>query len=127
MTGKRFDDAFVDDLRGRVGLVDLIGREVTLKRRGHEHLGLCPFHKEKTPSFTVVEGKGFYHCFGCGAHGDAFKWMMEIHGLDFVEAVEELAVRAGLAPDRDGRKPLKPAPKIARPSRAELAADDLLL
>ena len=66
-------------------------------RRGREHSGLCPFHNEKTPSFYVVEDKGFFHCFGCGAHGDAIGFVMRADNLDFIEAVERLAGEAGIA------------------------------
>ncbi len=92
-----FDPNFLDELRARVNLAEIVGRRVRLARRGREHVGLCPFHNEKTPSFTVVEDKGFYHCFGCGAHGDAIGWMMQAEGLAFPEAVERLAAEAGLA------------------------------
>ncbi len=92
----RFSPSFLDELRSRISLVDLIGRKVALKRAGREWKGLCPFHKEKTPSFHVVEDKGFYHCFGCGAHGDAIRWLEETENLSFAEAVRELAGRAGL-------------------------------
>ncbi len=68
-----------------------------LTRRGREHAGLCPFHNEKTPSFYVVEDKGFFHCFGCGAHGDAIGFVMRADNLDFIEAVERLAGEAGIA------------------------------
>ena len=91
-----FSPQFLDQLRGRVGLADLIGRRVRLTRKGREHHGLCPFHKEKTPSFTVNEDKGFYHCFGCGAHGGAFDFVMHTDGLNFPEAVERLALDAGM-------------------------------
>ncbi|MEO1191166.1 MAG: DNA primase [Pseudomonadota bacterium] len=87
---------FLDELRARTGLAALIGRRVRLQRKGREHQGLCPFHNEKTPSFTVNEEKGFYHCFGCGAHGDAISFVMQIEGLTFPEAVERLADEAGL-------------------------------
>ncbi len=87
---------FLDELRARIGLAALIGRRVRLQRKGREHQGLCPFHNEKTPSFTVNEAKGFYHCFGCGAHGDAFSFVMQTEGLGFQEAVERLAAEAGL-------------------------------
>lgn len=93
----RFSPAFLDELRARVSLADLIGRTVTLRKRGREHTGLCPFHNEKTPSFTVNEDKGFYHCFGCGAHGDAIGFLQHQRGLTFPEAVEELAGLAGVA------------------------------
>ena len=91
-----FPPQFLDEIRARIVLADLIGRQVKLKKRGREHEGLCPFHTEKTPSFTVSEDKGFYHCFGCGAHGDAIGFVMRGEGLSFPEAVEKLAGEAGL-------------------------------
>ncbi len=91
-----FPSRFLDELRSRVGLAEVIGRRVRLQRRGREYLGLCPFHNEKTPSFTVNEEKGFYHCFGCGAHGDVIGFAMAAENLSFPEAVERLAAEAGL-------------------------------
>ncbi len=91
-----FSPRFLDELRARVGLADVISRRVKLTRKGREHLGLCPFHKEKTPSFTVNEEKGFYHCFGCQAHGSAIDFVMNTEGLAFPEAVKRLAEEAGL-------------------------------
>jgi len=88
--------SFLDELRARIGLASVIGRRVRLQRKGREHQGLCPFHNEKTPSFTVNEAKGFYHCFGCGAHGNVFSFVMKIEGLNFHEAIERLAAEAGL-------------------------------
>ena len=88
--------AFLDELRDKVPLSDLIGRKVKLTHKGKEHTGLCPFHKEKTPSFTVNDDKGFYHCFGCGAHGDQIKYLMESEKMPFIEAVEYLANMAGM-------------------------------
>ena len=87
---------FIEDLRQRVPLSDVIGRRVKLIRKGHRHIGLCPFHAEKTPSFSVVDDDGFYHCFGCGVHGDAISFLRETEGLDFIEAIERLAEMAGL-------------------------------
>lgn len=87
---------FLDELRARITLSSVIGRRVRLIRRGREHVGLCPFHKEKSPSFTVNDDKGFYHCFGCGAHGDVLTFEMEQGNLGFMEAVEKLAAEAGL-------------------------------
>ncbi len=87
---------FLDELRARVGLGEIIGRRVRLSRRGRELIGLCPFHHEKTPSFTVNEAKGFYHCFGCGAHGSVIDFVMEQEGTSFREAVERLAGEVGL-------------------------------
>ncbi len=99
-----FPATFLDEVRARTGLAELVGRRVRLVKRGREHLGLCPFHNEKTPSFTVNEEKEFYHCFGCGAHGTAFDFVMQTEGLGFPEAVERLAGEAGLAlPERDPR------------------------
>jgi len=91
-----FPPEFLDEIRARVPLAGIVGRRVKLTRRGREHSGLCPFHNEKTPSFTVSEDKGFYHCFGCGAHGDAIGFVMRMEGLSFPEAVERLAGEAGL-------------------------------
>ncbi|MDE0381977.1 MAG: DNA primase [Rhodospirillales bacterium] len=99
-----FPPQFLDEIRTRVPLEGVIGKRVRLMRRGRELLGLCPFHNEKTPSFTVNEDKGFFHCFGCGAHGDVIGFVMRDEGLSFPEAVERLAGDAGLAlPARDPR------------------------
>ena len=87
---------FIEDLRHRVPLSDVIGKRVKLVRKGRRHSGLCPFHSEKTPSFSVVDDEAFYHCFGCGAHGDAISFLRETDGLDFMEAVERLADMAGI-------------------------------
>ena len=91
-----FPPGFLDELRSRISLSGLITRRVKLVRRGREFAGLCPFHHEKTPSFYVVEDKSFFHCFGCGAHGDAIGFAMRADNLDFIEAVEKLAGEAGL-------------------------------
>ena len=95
-----FPPGFLDELRSRVSLAGLIGRRVKLVRRGREYAGLCPFHHEKTPSFYVVEDKSFFHCFGCGAHGDVIGFVMRADNLDFIEAIEKLAGEAGLAVPR---------------------------
>lgn len=105
---------FLDELRGRIGLVSLIGRRVKLTRAGREWKGCCPFHNEKSPSFFVNEDKGFYHCFGCGAHGDAIRFLMEQDGLAFLEAVKTLADEAGLV------VPAQPAPDRQQDARAGL-------
>ena len=91
-----FPQEFLDRIRAMVPIADVVGRKVRLTKRGREHTGLCPFHNEKTPSFTVSEDKGFYHCFGCGAHGDVISFVVEQEGLSFPEAVEKLAGEAGL-------------------------------
>jgi DNA primase len=89
-------DSFKQDLLNRVDVVDIVGRSVQLKKAGANFSGLCPFHGEKTPSFTVSPSKQFYHCFGCGAHGNAISFLMEYQGLGYVDAVRELAQGAGL-------------------------------
>jgi len=91
-----FPPQFLDELRARLPVSEVVGRKVRLVRKGREHSGLCPFHNEKTPSFTVNDEKGFYHCFGCGAHGSVIDFAMETEGLPFPEAVEKLAGQAGL-------------------------------
>ena len=92
---------FCDELREKVSIVDVVGAKVKLIRKGREYQACCPFHNEKTPSFTVNESKGFYHCFGCGAHGDIIKFEMEANNLSFMEAIEKLAEKAGLQVPRD--------------------------
>ena len=91
-----FPPEFLDELRARSDLAGLIGRRAKLIKRGREYTALCPFHSEKTPSFTVSPDKGFYHCFGCGAHGDVIGFVMQSEGLSFPESVERLAALAGL-------------------------------
>jgi DNA primase len=88
--------AFLDEIRARTTLSALIGRSVKVTKAGREFKACCPFHNEKTPSFTINDEKGFGHCFGCGWHGDAFRWLTDHAGLPFMEAVRELAAAAGL-------------------------------
>mgnify|MGYP006347792955 CR=1 FL=1 len=88
--------AFLDELRARTTLSSLIGASIKVEKKGREHKACCPFHNEKTPSFTINDEKGFYHCFGCGAHGDAIRWMTDSKGMSFIDAVRELADAAGL-------------------------------
>jgi DNA primase len=100
---------FIDDLVARADIVEVVGRRVQLKKAGREFKACCPFHDEKTPSFTVSPGKGFYHCFGCGAHGTAIGFLMEFDHMSFVEAVESLANSMGVevprnASDRPARR-----------------------
>ncbi|RCS58445.1 DNA primase [Parvibium lacunae] len=87
---------FIQDLLNRVDVVDVVGRYVQLKKGGANFMGLCPFHNEKSPSFTVSPTKQFYHCFGCGVHGNAIGFLMEYQGLSFVEAVKDLAQSVGM-------------------------------
>ncbi len=91
-----FSPQFLDELKNRISLAEVVGKRVKLIKKGHEYSGLCPFHNEKTPSFTLNEEKGFYHCFGCQSHGSAFDFVMETEGLGFREAVEKLASEAGM-------------------------------
>ncbi len=92
-----FPASFLEELKNRLSLPDVVSRRVKLQRKGREFVGLCPFHNEKTPSFNVVPDKGFYHCFGCGAHGSVFDFVMNTESLSFPEAVERLAAEAGMA------------------------------
>ncbi|MFM8543246.1 MAG: DNA primase, partial [Chakrabartia sp.] len=97
--------AWLDELRARTQLSTLVARTVKITKAGREYRGCCPFHNEKTPSFYVNDEKGFYHCFGCSAHGDAIRWMTDHRGLPFMEAVKELADAAGLeVPAQDPRE-----------------------
>lgn len=102
---------FTDELRARLSIVDVVSRRVALTKKGQNYWGCCPFHNEKTPSFSVNEEKGFYHCFGCGEHGDIISFVMKSNNMDFKSAITELAAQAGLKmPDY---KPKDPA-KVAR-------------
>ncbi|MBU3634662.1 DNA primase [Polynucleobacter sp. es-GGE-1] len=95
--------SFIADLLNRVDIVDVVGQHVKLKKAGANYQGLCPFHSEKSPSFSVSPTKQFYHCFGCGAHGSAISFLMEYSGLGYVDAIEELARSAGLDVPREER------------------------
>ena len=98
-------DSFKQDLLNRVDIVDVVSRYVQLKKGGANYLGLCPFHGEKTPSFTVSPSKQFYHCFGCGAHGNAIGFQMEYGGMGYVDAVKD-----GVFSLWKGQRPAKLAP-----------------
>ena len=111
--------SFIADLIARVDIVDVVGRYVQLKKGGVNYMGLCPFHNEKSPSFTVSPTKQFYHCFGCGAHGTAIGFLMEYSGLGFVDAIKDLAQSHGMVvPEDDAMPPLQ---------RAEIQAKSLAL
>ena len=98
-------ESFIQDLLARVDVVDVVGRYVQLRKGGANLLGLCPFHNEKSPSFTVSPTKQFYHCFGCGAHGSAITFLMEHTGTSFPEAVRTLAASAGMTVPEENRSP----------------------
>jgi DNA primase len=104
----RIPRAFIDDLLARTDIVEIIGSRIPLKKAGREWKANCPFHGEKTPSFTVNQQKQFYHCFGCGVHGTALSFLMEHDRLAFPEAVEDLASRAGLEVPREGGQAADP-------------------
>src|SRR5262252_8422236 len=93
----RFPPSLLDEIRARLPVSQVVGRRVSLKRAGREYKGLSPFKTEKTPSFTVNDRKGFYHCFASGEHGDIFTFLMKTEGLSFPESVERLAAEAGVA------------------------------
>jgi DNA primase len=98
-------ESFIQELLNRIDIVDVVDRNVPLKKAGANYSACCPFHNEKSPSFTVSPTKQFYHCFGCGAHGTAISFLMEHQGLSFVEAVHELAKMAGLIVPQEARNP----------------------
>ncbi|MCU7960951.1 MAG: DNA primase [gamma proteobacterium symbiont of Bathyaustriella thionipta] len=99
--GGHIPEQFIDQLLGRIDIVDIVDARVALKKSGQDYSACCPFHNEKTPSFTVSQKKQFYHCFGCGAHGSAIGFLMEHDGYSFPEAIEELAEQAGLEIPRE--------------------------
>jgi DNA primase len=115
----KFSDSFLDEIRARLPVSQVVSRRVPLKRAGREWKGLSPFNREKTPSFTVNDQKGFYHCFSSGKHGDVFTFVMETEGLSFPEAVERLAGEAGLELP-------KPDPQFERSAKERLGLFDAL-
>lgn len=111
----RIPRSFIDDLLARADIVELIDSYVPLKKAGRNYQACCPFHNEKTPSFSVAPDKQFYHCFGCGAHGNAISFLMEYERLEFPEAIEELANFYKLeVPREEGNRPSRPAPNKAQ-------------
>jgi len=109
-------ESFIQELLNRVDIVEVIDKAVPLKKAGANYSACCPFHNEKSPSFTVSPTKQFYHCFGCGAHGSALSFLMEYNGLSFVEAIHDLAKQIGMIVPQEQRDPSQPAP----PSKAVL-------
>ena len=87
----RYESGLIDEIKANVNIVDIIGQYVSLKRQGRNYFGLCPFHNEKSPSFCVSESKQIFHCFGCGAGGDALGFLKRIENIEFKEAIEMLA------------------------------------
>ena len=118
--------SFIQDLLNRVDIVDVVGRYVQLKKGGANFGGLCPFHNEKSPSFTVSPTKQFYHCFGCGAHGTAIGFLMEYSGVGFVEAVKDLAQGVGMTvPEQEDRLP--PAQRAEQQAKSLALSDAMTL
>jgi len=94
-------ESFIQEILNRIDVVDVVDQRVKLKKAGANYVACCPFHQEKSPSFTVSPSKQFYHCFGCGAHGSAISFLMEYDGLTFIESVQSIANQLGLAVPND--------------------------
>lgn len=114
--------SFIQDLLGRIDIVDVIEPAVPLKRAGSNMVACCPFHSEKSPSFTVSPSKQFYHCFGCGAHGTAISFLMEYHGMGFIDAVKDLAARAGMTVPETRRSEAQDAAARVAPALTDVLA-----
>jgi DNA primase len=117
--------SFVHELLSRVDIVEIVGRSIELKRAGSTWKGLCPFHGEKSPSFTVTPSRQTYHCFGCGVHGNAVGFLMEQHGMGFIEAVRDLAQQAGLSVPEEAGQP-GDREEAARQKQKQLTLSDVL-
>ncbi|MBD8529920.1 MULTISPECIES: DNA primase [unclassified Massilia] len=116
--------SFITDLLNRVDIVDVVGRYVQLKKGGANYMGLCPFHSEKSPSFTVSPTKQFYHCFGCGAHGTSIGFLIEYSGMGFVDAVKDLAQNVGMVvPEADDKIP--PLQRAAQQAQSQSMTEAL--
>ena len=116
---------FIQDLLTRVDIVDVVGRHVELKKAGINHKGLCPFHGEKTPSFIVSPSRQTYHCFGCGVHGDAVRFLTDFVGMGFVEAVQDLAQQVGMQVPDDDRSPEEKALQAQRKDKAHTLSETM--
>jgi DNA primase len=116
---------FVQDLIARVDIVELVGRTVTLKKAGINYKGLCPFHGEKSPSFIVSPTRQTYHCFGCGVHGDAIRFLCEHHGMGFVDAVTDLAQQVGMPVPEDNASPEERAEAARKKAQTATLTDVL--
>lgn len=120
--GGRIPEAFIETVLAKTDLVALVQESIKLKKSGANYSACCPFHQEKTPSFTVSATKQFYHCFGCGAHGDAIRFLMDYQNLHFVEAVERLATRVGLSVPRTQEEETKVQQRLEMTSLLNQAA-----
>ena len=112
-----YPEETVEEVRLRSDIVDVIGSYISLKKKGANHMGLCPFHNERTPSFSVNQNKQLYHCFGCGAGGNVFTFVMEYDNFTFVEALKHLADRAGVSLPEEEQTPEQ---KRARSQRTRI-------
>ncbi len=119
-------NGFIQELLSRIDIVEVVGRHVELKRAGSVHKGLCPFHGEKTPSFTVSPSRQTYHCFGCGAHGDAIRFLTKNQGLPFMDAVRDLAQRVGVVIPEDDSSPQEQARAAEQRARRQTLTDVLV-
>ena len=117
--------AFIQDLISRVDIVEVVGRHVQLKKGGANLSGLCPFHAEKSPSFTVSPSKQFYHCFGCGANGDAIRFLTEYSGMTFIDAVKDLAQQVGMTVPEEDSSPAEREQAAAQKQRRNTLTDVL--
>ena len=117
--------AFIQELLARVDIGDIVGRHVALKKGGANLMGLCPFHAEKSPSFSVSPSKQFYHCFGCGASGDAIRFLTEYSGMSFIDAVRELAQQAGLQVPEEDSSPAEREQAAAQKQRRSTLSEVL--
>src|SRR5690554_2238 len=97
----KISENVIEEIKRRISIVDVVSRYLSLTSKGERYWGLCPFHDEKTPSFTVLPEKGFYHCFGCQKSGSIFDFVMEMESLTFVEAVSKLAQEAGIPLEKE--------------------------
>lgn len=119
--------SFIHDLLNRVNVIDAIDRHIPLKKAGANYVACCPFHSEKTPSFMVSPTKQFYHCFGCGAHGNAINFLIEYSGLSFVDAVHELAASVGMqVPEQQPNAKVNAHPSGNEQNENAITVQDLL-
>src|SRR2546429_6740400 len=116
---------FIQSLLARVDIVDVVDRHVKLKKAGSNYSACCPFHTEKSPSFTVSPSKQFYHCFGCGANGDAIRFMTEYSGMSFMDAVKDLAQQVGMTVPDDDVSPAEREQAAAQKQRRATLTDVL--
>jgi DNA primase len=117
--------SFIQELLARVDVVEIVGRYVQLKKGGANFMGLCPFHGEKSPSFSVSPSKQFYHCFGCGKNGNAISFLMEHAGMTFVEAVKDLAQQYGMQVPEDDASPSERA-RASEQRQKQVTLSDVL-